>query len=227
MPSPAFLAVTNRRRTRSVGFLDHDAVRWACYLVTYRASASTWRGYLAFRSDRGNGIRTVQTAEIFVEAGESEIDRRARRMGRPLLTALLASSLEVEESARQKALSGSEVRGWVREALRERACDVPIASPEDVARQRARYESYRIDQLTHLVALMEQDALEALVAELLEGEPFQFGGKDRLQFALLVVQRLEALLPLPSLQVFLDDCAANPVAHERYHHDLYAGGDLP
>ena len=227
MPSPAFLAVTNRRRTRSVGFLDHGTTRWACYLVTYRASATNWRGYLAFRAERSDGIRVVRTAEIFLESNEAEIDRKARNMGRPLLTGLLSSALEVEESNRQKALSGSEVRGWVHEALRERACDVPATSAEDVARIRSRYESYRIDQLTHLVALMEQSALEALVGELLEGASFQFGARDRLQFAMLVVQRLEALLPLPPLEVFLEDCTQNPVAHERYHHDLYAGGELP
>ena len=74
---------------------------------------------------------------------------------------------------------------------------------------------------------MEGDALNALVDTTLRGESFGFGAKDRLQFAMMVVQKLESLLPLPPRDVFLDDLAAHPEEHERYHHDLYAEGPIP
>ena len=169
------------------------------------------------------------TAEIFIESSESAIDRKARQMGRPLLQALLSSSLEVEEASRQEALAGREVRGWVREALRDRASDNGVpegGAVSEVSGQRSRYETYRIAQMAHLVALMGQEALDQLVEEVLQGERFEFGAKDRLQFAMMVVQRLEALLPLPPLEVFLADYARRPLEYDTYHHDLYAGGEL-
>jgi hypothetical protein len=159
-------------------------------------------------------------------------------MGRPLLRALLSSALEVEEAARQRALGGREVRGWVREALRDRAADNEgpdvdgsgiegTGEPQSLSTPRSRYETYRIAQMAHLVALMDKEALDRLVEEVLRGESFEFGAKDRLQFAMMVVQRLEALLPLPPLEVFLEDYARSPLEYDRYLHDLYAGGELP
>ena len=234
MPSQALLASTTRRRTRSVGFLELDGARWACYLITYRSSAKTWRGRLAFRTDGAGAaptdVRSVRTAEIFVEPSESAIDRKARQMGRPLLRALLSSAIEVEAVARQDALDGQGVRGWVQEVFRARSSvdSVEVTGKgADIANQRSLYETYRISQMAHLVALMEQEALDQLVEEVLRGQRFEFGAKDKLQFAMMVVQRLEALLPLPPLEVFLEDYAQRPLEYDLYQHDLYAGGELP
>ena len=74
---------------------------------------------------------------------------------------------------------------------------------------------------------MEPEALEQLVDELLRGQRFEFGAKDRLQFAMIVVQRLEALLPLPPLEVFLDDYRRHSLEYDRYRHDLYTADELP
>ncbi len=234
MPSKAIVELTDRRRTRSVGFLVHEGCRWSCYLVTYRTGARTWRGHLTFRTTRAQSVRSVRTAPIFLEQEEDAIDRKARQLGRPLLSALLSSALQVETTAEEVAGTGpgsdqemrSGVRSWVEGALRDRASRGP-APVQDRSAGRARYETYRIDQLTHLVTLMDAASLEDLVMEVLDGERFEFGARDRLQFALLVVQRLEALLPLPPLQVFLEDLAAHPAEHERYRHQLYQGDPLP
>ncbi len=236
MPSKPSLELTGPHRTRSVGFLEHEGERWSCYLVTRRAGARTWRGHLAFRTGRPSSRRSVRTADIFLEQEEGAIDRKARQLGRPLLSALLASALAVATTGdgtaatrREDVASAREgIRTWVRDALLDRASQRRTPERSDGgARTRARYETYRIDQLTHLVALMDQSSLEALVTDVLDGERFEFGARDRLQFALLVVQRLEALLPLPPIEVFLDDLAANPAEHERYRHQLHEGGVLP
>ena len=171
-------------------------------------------------------MSSVETAEIFLEEDEAAIDRKARTLGRPLMAALLSSALEVDAVSRQAAREG--VHGWVQAALRDRAsaCSDRQAAGA-VAERRARYETYRIDQLTHLVSLMDPSSLADLVEGILSGERFEFGSRDRLQFALLVIQRLEELLPLPPLDVFLRDLEQHPVEHERYHHQLHVGPEPP
>ena len=119
MPPNHVLEAARRPRIRSVGFLDLDGVRWACYLVTYRTGVRTWRGHLAFRTSESDPVSSVETAEIFLEEDEAAIDRKARTLGRPLMAALLSSALEVDAVSRQAAREG--VHGWVQAALRDRA----------------------------------------------------------------------------------------------------------
>lgn len=226
-PNPASDALA-RPRTRSFGFLEHDGTSWACYLVTYRTAQNRWCGYLTFRPDGADPLASVRTADLFIESQESEIAVRARGLGRPLLTGLLASALDVDQRP-----SGEKLRGWVRDVLdREQTRGTP-ASPHaassaasadaEAAELRAVYATYRLDQLTHLVSLVDHEHFRSLVAELLAEEPYSFRSQDRLQFAMLFVQKLEPLLPLPPFEVFAEDYRANPATYTRYHHDLHAG----
>ena len=221
-PNPASDALA-RPRTRSFGFLEHDGTSWACYLVSYRTAQNRWCGYLTFRPDGADPLAAVRTADLFIESNEAEIAQRARGLGRPLLTGLLASALDVDRRP-----SGEKLRGWVRDALdREQTRGTPppptSSNEVDAGALRAAYATYRLDQLTHLVSLVDHEHFQSLVAELLAEEPYSFRSQDRLQFAMLFVQKLEPLVPLPPFEVFAEDYRAHRAAHERYHHDLHAG----
>ncbi|MEZ4416953.1 MAG: hypothetical protein R3E10_14475 [Gemmatimonadota bacterium] len=213
------------RRARSIGFLDRDGERWACFLVTWRAGAHRWKGHLLFRDSEGG--RDVETAELFLGDSENEIDRRARSLGRPLLSALLDSALEVE--ARQAAESPPSLR-WMRSLLSRNASEADdrgvVGLPSEV-QLRSRYASYRIDQVGHLVALLAPEDFDAVVQRILGGLPMRFGMKDRLQFAMAVVEHLERLLPLPPYEVWRDDYLAATAEHERYSAQLREGAELP
>ncbi len=216
MPSNAASDVLGRSRTRSFGFLEYEGNSWACYLVTRRTSQRRWCGHLTFRPERADRVAEVRTADLFIEAEEAEIERRARSLGRPLLTGLLASALEVESRP-----SGARLRGWVREALaHERG-----RAPADDSTLRAEYLTYRLDQLTHLVMLIDETAFEGVVTRLLEKESYSFRASDRLQFAMLFSQKLEALLPLPPFEAFVADFTQHEAGYRRYHHDLHAGAE--
>lgn len=214
------------RHVRSLGFLDHDGRGWACFLVTWRAGAHRWKGHLLFRSTEEE--REVETAELFLETSERDIDRRARGLGRPLLRALFESALEVEARA---AAERRPTRGWLRNLLTRNAEEAESSArapdAEEEAQLRSRYASYRIDQVGHLVALMTPDDFDRVVERILEGRAVEFGMKDRLQFALAVVEHLERLLPLPPFEVWREDVRAHPDEHAAYLTALRDGGPLP
>ena len=107
--------------------------------------------------------------------------------------------------------------------LRLPGADAPRETPESDAADRSAYETYRLDQISHLVGLIPEPLFASVVERLLDGETFSFGAKDRLQFSLIAVQRLEGLLRLPPFEVWRTDRRAHPIAHERYHHDLQRG----
>ena len=84
----------DRIRHRSVGYLDHEGDRWACFLVTFQERDGSWKGYFSFRQvdvetteteeqaaggmAPNSGDDEVRTADIFVERSETEILRGSR-----------------------------------------------------------------------------------------------------------------------------------------------------
>lgn len=223
---------TPRERRRSVAFLESRGDTWACFLVTCPHDRGTWRGYFSFRPSHGEADEEVRTADIFVEASEPEIYEKARGLGRPLLAGLLESALY----ARERSRNGSpRLRGRFRSLLVENAShiagdwpDAPVEEgPPEVERLRSLYASYRLDQVAHLICLVEPEAFEAAVDAILEGESVDFLAKDRMQYAIMVVDHLEALLPLPDFETWARDYLAHPEAYRLYAHVLHREGRLP
>lgn len=227
-----------------MGFLDWEGRRWSCFLITTRTGISVWRGHFAFRPcavEDGSSAPTpdpsgagapddpvtipvqgwllpvegeICTAEIFVEESEGEIDRKARSMGRPLLTGLLSSALHVRKRA----------PGALGEPIRELLAG--RRTGEDDPRLASRYASYRLDQLAHLISLMEASHFDELVNRILSDARVDFSTRDRTQLALLVVERLEGLLPLPPFEVWVLDYLADPAVYHLYAHRLHRLGVL-
>lgn len=219
-----------RTRCRSFCFLEREDERWTVFLVTYPISEGDWRGYFLFRpAGTGTEVPEVRTADLFLEASEAEVDARARGLGRPLIQALLESALDTYE--RRKAVS-EDTRRWFRSVLAEHAAELAPdigMSPEELtlSHLRSLYDSYRIDQVAHLIALIEPNDFRAIVEKLLDGRSIDFRTRDRLQLAMIVVQELERRLPLPPLEVWIQDFLANRDAYLRYSHELHRGGELP
>jgi hypothetical protein len=222
--SSAFL----RTRCRSFCFLEHDGEPWTAFLVTYAETDAHWKGHFMFRSallppDSGE----IRTADLFVEESEAAIDARARSLGRPLLEALLQSALHTQQSRR--GMSGAYVR-WFRELLAKHAEHLSSDRSNDPARSKQRlkslYDSYRADQVSHLIALIDPEAFKHVVEKLLDGREIDFRARDRFQLAMIVVQELERKLPLPSFELWAEDYLAHRDEHERYTAALH-NGDLP
>lgn len=167
----------------------------------------------------------IRTADLFVENSEAAIDARARGLGRPLLDALLQSALHTQQSKR--GMSGEYVR-WFRELLSKHsehlASDRTSDAGRSMQRLRQLYDSYRTDQVSHLIALIEPDAFRHVVDKLLAGREIDFRARDRFQLAMIVVQELERRLPLPSFEVWAEDYLAHRDEYERYTAALHTGG---
>lgn len=197
-------------RLRSVGFVESDGIPWACYLMTYRVGAHRWKGRFSFRPRDGDrDAAEVRTAEIFVESSAEAIEARVQQMGRPILLGLLDSARETRQSQMRR---NPELQLDLSRAVCEHADYVETASA-----LRSRYETYRLDQVAQLVSLIPAEDFRETVEDLLAGERFEWGAKDRHQFALLVVGKLEALLPLPPLDVWAEDYRRDPAAYEDHH----------
>src|SRR5512146_1923108 len=197
----------SRERRRSFCFLERDTERWTAFLCTYPADDGGWRGHFAFRRGGEEADEEIRTAVLFVEGSEGEVDARARGLGRPLLRALLESALHSHE--RRKGFS-PDLRRWFRELLlRNRAGVVPAAGTPAEERSLAQlhsvYDSYRLEQVMHLIALVQPDDFRALVNRLLDGREIDFRARDRFQLAMSVVQELERLLRLPPFEIWLED----------------------
>lgn len=225
------MTVPNERR-RSVAFLESREDTWACFLVTAPDGRGSWRGYFSFRSSHGDVEEDeVRTADIFLEESESEIYDKARGLGRPLLAGLLESAIYARE--RSPTNGKGRLRGRFRSLLVENA--VGIADGwgaegdriRDDARLRSLYASYRLDQVAHFICLVEPEAFEQAVDAILEGESVDFLAKDRMQYAMMVVDHIEALLPLPDFHTFAADYLENPDAYRLYTHVLHREGRLP
>jgi len=223
---------TLTERRRSVAFLDHEDVTWACFLVTHPGGESCrWHGFFSFRPGSGEAEEDeIRTADIFIEDSEAEIHEKARSLGRPLLNGLLASALH---AARRKAGNAPRLRARFRELLRDDARRLAgdwsdaAAGPRDGSELQSLYASYRLDQVSHLICLVEPRDFEKAVERILEGERVDFRTSDLVQFSMMVVERLEALLPLPPFEVWAEDFLADPEAYRLYAHTLHREGRLP
>ncbi len=219
-----------RTRCRSFCFLERDGERWTVFLVTYPEEDRGWRGYFLFRA-ASSGVEApdIRTADLFMEASEPEVDARARGLGRPLIHALLESALDAYE--RRKGVS-EDTQKWFRNLLAEHAAGrLPdIGTPPEelsLTYLRSLYDSYRVDQVAHLIALIDPEDFRVLVERLLDGRTIDFRARDRFQLAMIVVQELEKLLPLPPLEVWVQDFLANREEYYYYTHALHRGDELP
>jgi len=224
---------TPSERRRSVAFLESSDDTWACFLVTFPATSSTWHGYFAFRSSHSDLEEDeIRTAEIFVEASEAEIHAKARSLGRPLLQGLLDSAIHT--SAKRNGTSTS-LRGRFRSLLTANSVEIAgewtgeavRVSDGELDRLRSLYESYRIDQVSHFICLVDPEDFESAVDEILANERIDFRTKDRVQFAMMVVDSIESRLPLPDFETWANDFLANPEAYRVYAHTLHREGRLP
>ncbi len=218
-----------RARRRSFCFLERGGERWAVFLATYAGEDGRWRGYFTFRTGAaGLEGQEIRTTDLFLENGEADVDARARGLGRPLLASLLESALHTHE--RRHGVSADD-RRWFRRLLAKRSEAIvsPLGqAPEPtLAHLRSLYDSYRIDQVSHLIALVEPASFRELVDRVLDGRQIDFRASDRLQLAMLVVQELERRLPLPPLEVWAEDYMAHPEVYQRYSHELHRGQSTP
>ena len=221
-------------RRRSVGFLEREGETWACFLCTFQGSGRRWHGYFSFRPRDGEmEADEVRTADIFLEGSEAEIHRKARGLGRPLLSGLLASALHTREQAEGES---PRLRRWFRHMLTQNSLELAGAWLQSegageveasLARLRSLYASYRLDQVCHFIALVHPGDFKEAVDNILAGRPFDFGAKDRLQFAMMVVEFIEAHLPLPPFEVWAEDFLAHREDHALYTHTLHREGRLP
>lgn len=214
-----------RTRIRSFCFLEHKGEPWTAFLVTYGEQDGHWKGHFMFRSGlKGPDAGEIRTADLFVENTEAAIDARARGLGRPLLEALLQSALHTQQS--RHGVSGEYVR-WFRGLLSRHATQLAGDRNADPARSMQRlkqqYDSYRTDQVSHLIALIDPDTFKEVVEKMLAGREIDFRARDRFQLAMIVVQELERRLPLPSFEVWVEDYLANTEEYERYTAQLHAG----
>jgi len=216
-------------RRRSVTFLEHEEERWACFLVTHPEDSGRWKGWFSFRpGDGASDEDEVRTADIFLEDSEAEIHQKARGLGRPLLGGLLSSALHKS----RRTHGGSprlrrQFHDLVVENARELADRWTGRTPDrnELAALRSLYASYRLDQVAHFITLVEPDDFVAAVDRILDGERIDFRPSDRIQFAMMVVERIERALPLPPFEVWAADYLAHPDVYELYTHSLHREGD--
>tara|TARA_B100000959_G_scaffold72101_1_gene76456 strand:- start:41499 stop:42179 length:681 start_codon:yes stop_codon:yes gene_type:complete len=226
--------MTPSERRRSVAFIQKEGESWACFLVTFVTPAGEWRGYFSFRPGyselSGDEIRTT---DIFIESSEAEIHEKARGLGKPLLAGLLDSVLNTRSP---DGLVGQQLRGQFRRLLKKNSQDIAgdwaadeTVPPNEIEldRLRSMYSSYRLDQVSHFISLITPDNFEGTVDEILAGESIDFLSRDRVQFAMMVVDHIERLLPLPDFQNWARDFLAHPEAYRLYTHTLHREGRLP
>jgi len=216
-----------------VAFLESRDDTWACFLVTAPREGGDWHGYFSFRPSHGETAEDeVRTADIFIEASELEIYDKARGLGRPLLAGLLESALYTRDNSADAA---PRLRGRFRSLLVENATEIAgdwtdpasAVAKREIDRLRSLYASYRLDQVAHFICLVEPSAFEAAVDRILEGESIDFLSKDRMQYAMMVVDHIERLLPLPDFQAWAKDYLDHPEAYRLYTHILHREGRLP
>lgn len=219
----------SRLRCRSFCFLERQGERWTAFLVTYRRGDGQWRGYFTFRSAATDaGAPELRTADLFLEHDEASLDARARGLGRPLLLALLDSALTAQE---RRSGPSPHLHRWFRQQLMrgatQREAGWQQREPPSLPELRSLYDSYRLDQVAHLVALLDPDDFREMVEVLLSGRRIDFRERDRFQLAMSVVQEMERRLPLPPFEVWVEDYLARPDAYRSYAYELHRGAELP
>lgn len=220
-------------RYRSVTFLQRNEDRWACFLVTYSDSTGAWRGHLSFRQSGNETDATeVRTADIFLENSETEIHQKARGLGRPLLIALLESALYT--SSQMIAETVPQLSGRFRSLLVENSLQIggdwsgkPEPQEKSLETLHSLYSSYRLDQVAHFICLLDPSAFEEAVDEILGGQSIDFRSRDRMQFAMMVVDHIEHLLPLPDFESWTQDFLEHAEAYRSYAHTLHRKRQLP
>ncbi len=228
-------ALIDRSRQRSLGFLDWEQETWSCSLVTFVGRDGQWHGHLAFRPQDGDGgSDEVRTADIFIEASEAEIDHKARGLGRPLVRALLSSALHTLQG--DEARQSPRTRRWLKKLLLDNSKELSQSAEEnlddaegelDPGELRSLYQSYRLDQVCHFISLVDPKSFEAAVDAILEGRRVDFGPKDRLQLGMLVIEYIEARIPMPPFEVWLEDFLAHREEYVLYTHTLHREQRLP
>jgi GNAT superfamily N-acetyltransferase len=216
-----------RARCRSFCFLEREGARWTAFLITYLRPDGYWRGYFTFRSGTAEVAEgEIRTADLFVEESEADVDLRARGLGRPLLSALLNSALETAE--RRRGYS-PELHRWFRDLLAERSDRRTSAESKapGLAELRSLYESYRLDQVAHLIALLEPEQFREMVEILLDGRRIDYRERDRFQLAMNVVQDLERRLPLPPFELWAEDYLRHPEIYRDYTYRLHQRDQPP
>ncbi len=163
------MAILSERR-RSVAFLEKEGETWACFLVTFPTEGGPWHGYFSFRPGDGDGAEDeVRTTDIFIEPSEAEIHEKARGLGRPLLGGLLASALH---TATRQGDAGQHLRRRFRALLARNSqelsgdWDLEREAPpprEEIEHLRSLYASYRLDQVVHLIGLLDPEDFEPVV----------------------------------------------------------------
>ena len=221
-------------RRRSVAFIQKEDESWSCFLVTFVTQAGEWRGYFSFRPGYSElSEDEIRTTDIFIESSEAEIHEKARGLGKSLLAGLLDSVLNARSP---DGLVGQQLRGQFRRLLQKNSQDIAgdwatdeTVPPNEIEldRLRSMYSSYRLDQVSHFISLITPDNFEGTVDEILAGESIDFLSKDRVQFAMMVVDHIERLLPLPDFQSWVRDFLAHPEAYRLYTHTLHREGRLP
>lgn len=219
----------DRLRCRSFCFLERGGERWTAFLITYPRPDGQWRGYFTFRSALMTaGPGEIRTADLFLERDEATVDQRARGLGRPLLLALLDSALSTHE---RRSGGTPELHRWFRQEMKrsasQREGEWQRREPPTLERLRALYDSYRLDQVAHLIALLDPADFREMVEVLLSGRRIDYRESDRFQMAMGVVQELERRLPLPPFEVWVSDYLAHPDQYRRYAFELHRGDDLP
>lgn len=219
----------DRLRCRSFCFLERAGERWTAFLITYPRPDGQWRGYFTFRSAvMTAGPSEIRTADLFLERDEGSVDQRARGLGKPLLLALLDSALSTHE--RRKGAS-PELYRWFRQELKRSATQREGAwqarEAPTLEQLRSLYDSYRLDQVAHLIALLHPEDFREVVEVLLAGRRIDFRESDRFQMAMSVVQELERRMPLPPFEQWVTDYLSHPEQYRRYAVELHRGEELP
>ncbi|MBT4187099.1 MAG: hypothetical protein HOE14_07795, partial [Gemmatimonadales bacterium] len=175
----------------------------------------------------------VRTADILIEDSEAEVHEKARGLGRPLLAGLLDSALHTRK---RSGRDESKLRGRFRTLLKENAQEIAgdwstdatiVPSGDELDQLRSMYASYRLDQVSHFICLVDPTDFEQAVDQILAGESVDFRASDKVQFAMMVVDHIERMLPLPDFDTWVRDYLANSEAYRLYTHTLHREGRLP
>ncbi len=180
----------------------------------------------------------VRTADIFIEASQAEIDHKARGLGRPLVRALLSSALHVSRGV--EAPESPKTRRWFKKLLLQNSKELSASAEVhleghlndaekklDTVELRSLYQSYRLDQVCHFITLVDATYFEAAVESILKGQRVDFGAKDRLQLGMLVIEYIEARIPMPPFEVWVEDFLAHREEYVHYTHTLHRERRLP
>ncbi len=176
-----------------------------------------WYGRIKFRPRKkldfgDSGI--VETANIFIEISESEIDVKARGLGRPLLRSLLASAVHKQQVREERTF---KLKQWFEASLNKKSTSISNTASEylrnaakpDQFQLQSLYSSYKIDQISRFIALVDHKTFERTVDHILEGQTIDFKSDDQLQLALIVLEYIECRLPTPTYTTWKEDFLSN------------------